>query len=212
MNRLTDIIAKILSVALYPLFVPTYGVALFCYAYSLQFAPLVPIWMIIALVGTFLLTCILPITAIWVMMRRGEIKDLYIEDPRQRTMPYLYSAFGFGFWCYLLISVLHAPTPLRFICVGATLAIVIVMLINRYWKISAHLAGIGGLVGGIFCYCMSIGAVPTVGAFCFWLGLSLLLMFARLRLNAHTPAQVSTGWLLGIACTTIPYCIFTYVV
>ena len=43
MRRVTDIVAKALSVLLYPLFVPTYGIALFCWAYHSQVNPLSPV-------------------------------------------------------------------------------------------------------------------------------------------------------------------------
>ena len=205
-----DIVAKALSVLLYPLFMPTYGVALFCYAYSIHVMPLVGVWTLIAILGTFILTCLLPITAIWIMMKRGEVSDLQIENPRERTMPFIYTIFGFGCWCYLLISVLHAPLVLGFIAVGATVAIIIVALINLRWKISAHLTGFGGLLGGLMSYCLSLGAIPTWGTLTLWLGISLILMYVRLHLNAHTPAQVCAGWLLGISCTFLPYCIYSY--
>ena len=207
MNRFADIVAKILSVVLYPLFVPTYGISLFCYAYSLHVAPMAIRWILIAIIGTFLLTCVLPITAIWIMMRRGEVKDFYIDDPRERTMPYIYALMGFAFWAYLLVAILHAPLFLSYIAIGATVAIGIVATVNRWWKISAHLIGFGGLVGALFCYCIGIGAIPTVGTMILWFGLSLLLMVARIYLNAHTPAQVCAGWLVGMACTALPYCI-----
>ena len=205
-----DIVAKALSVLLYPLFMPTYGVALFCYAYSIHVMPLVGVWTLIAILGTFILTCLLPITAIWIMMKRGEVSNLQIENPRERTMPFIYTIFGFGCWCYLLISVLHAPLVLGFIAVGATVAIIIVALINLRWKISAHLTGFGGLLGGLMSYCLSLGAIPTWGTLTLWLGISLILMYVRLHLNAHTPAQVCAGWLLGISCTFLPYCIYSY--
>ena len=145
------------------------------------------------------------------MMKRGQVKDLYIDDPKERTMPYVYSALGFGFWSYLLVHILHAPAYLACVAIGATVAIVLVALINRYWKISAHLAGLGGLLGGILSYCLGIGAIPTWGTLIVWLGLSWLLRAARLRLNAHTGAQVSAGWLLGLLCTFIPYLIISHV-
>ena len=207
MSRWLDIAAKTMSVVLYPLFVPTYGIALFCYAYSLHVAPMNGSWIAVAILGTFILTCVLPITAIWIMMRRGKVKDLYIDDPRERTMPYVYSCIGFGFWAYFLGAILHAPLYLTYIAIGATIAIGIVAIINRWWKISAHLAGFGGLVGGLFTYCIAIGAFPTVGTMILWFGLSLALMIARIHLNAHTPAQVCAGWLVGIASTALPYCI-----
>ena len=211
MSRILNIIANFPSVALYPLFLPTYGIALFCYAHSLHVAPIHWAWVLVALLGTLILTCLVPISAIWIMMKRGEVKDMQIENPNERTVPYLYTALGFAFWAYLVVSILHAPIFLSFIAIGATAAIALIAVINRFWKISAHLTGFGGLVGGIFTYCLGLGAIPTWGTLSLWLGLSLLLMWARLHLNAHTPAQVCAGWLLGITCTSIPYCIYCYV-
>jgi hypothetical protein len=210
MTQLLNRLAKTLSVVLYPLFVPTYGIALFCYAYSLHVAPLAGVWVAVAVIGTFILTCLLPITAIWIMMKKGDVKDLNIDNPRERTIPYLYSALGFGFWSYLLVHILHAPVFISCVAIGATLAIGLVAIINHWWKISAHLTGLGGLVGGVLTYCLGLGAYPTWGTLCLFLGLSWLLMWARLYLDAHTAAQVCTGWLLGMICTFVPYCIFNY--
>ena len=167
-------------------------------------------WVAVAVIGTFILTCLLPITAIWIMMKKGDVKDLNIDNPRERTIPYLYSALGFGFWSYLLVQILHAPVFISCVAIGATLAIGLVAIINHWWKISAHLTGLGGLVGGVLTYCLGLGAYPTWGTLCLFLGLSWLLMWARLYLDAHTAAQVCTGWLLGMICTFVPYCIFNY--
>ena len=209
MNKVLTKAAKILSVELYPLFIPTYGIALFCYAYSVAH-PLPTVWTTVAVAGTFLLTCLIPLTAIMILMRRGEVTNFHIDNARERTVPYLYSAFGFACWAYLMIAILHAPVYIGFISIGATAAIGLVALINRWWKISAHLTGMGGLVGGLLCYCLGVGAMPSAWMLCLCLGLSLLLMYARLYLNAHTPAQVCAGWLLGLVCTFIPYCVYSY--
>lgn len=211
MQRIADIAAQALSILLYPLFVPTYGVALFCYAFHTQVVPLPAVWVFIAILGTLLLTCILPITAIWILIRRGEVKDLEIANAGERTMPYIYSIMGFGFWCYLMIAILEVPLSIRYVALGATLALAVIAFVNRYWKISAHLTGLGGLIGGIMSYCLGISAIPTWGTYVLWLCISLVLMYARVRLKAHTPAQVCAGWLLGICFTFIPYCIYTYV-
>lgn len=211
MKRLLDILSNALSIILYPLFVPTYGVALFCYLYSLQVVPLATVWMIVAIIGTFVLTCAIPLSAIWILMRLGKVSNLHIDDAQERTMPFVYAILGFAAWCYLIIAILHAPLFIAFTAVGATTSIAIVALINSRWKISAHLTGLGGLVGGVMCYCLGIGAIPTWSTLAIWMGLSLVLMYARLRLNAHTPAQVCAGWLLGLACTFLPYCIYSYV-
>jgi hypothetical protein len=211
MNRLLDIVAQVISVVFYPLFVPTYGVALYCYATHTLVNPLPPIWMGIAIIGTLLFTCILPLSAIAVMMRRGDISDFQIDNSKERTMPYIYSAFGFGCWSYLMIHILEAPEYIGFICVGATVAIALVAIINHWWKISAHLTGFGGLFGGVMVFCIGINAIPTWGTLGLWIGISLSIVYARLRLHAHTPEQVAAGWLVGVSCTTIPYCIHALV-
>ena len=211
MTRILDILAQIISVIFYPLFVPTYGIALFCSAYSMHVQPIAWVWAVIAIIGTLLLTCILPLSAIGIMMLKGKVKDMQIENSKERTIPYLYTKIVFGFWSYLMIAILHAPLYIGWVCIGATIAIALIAIINHFWKISAHLTGIGGLIGGLISYSLGIGAIPTWSMLCIWLAGSLVVMFARLRLNAHTGAQVSAGWLLGIISTAIPYCIASYV-
>jgi len=206
MRTIANIIALVLSVVFYPLFVPTYGIALFCYAFHSPF-----IWTLIAILGTLLLTCLLPISAIAILIKSGKVKDMQIADARERTMPYLYTTIGFAFWSYLIGAVLSAPLFLTMVCIGATVAIGIITWINRYWKISAHLTGIGGLIGGMMSYYVTLNLVPAWHTILIWSLLSLIMMFARLRLNAHTDGQVAAGWLLGIACTCLPYCIISYV-
>ena len=188
MNRWTDIAAKALSVVLYPLFVPTYGMVLFCLAFARQMHVLPAVWFAVAIIGTFVLTCVLPVTAIWILIRQGRVTDLQIADAGQRTMPFVYTIMGFGFWCYLMLAVLHAPRFIGLVSIGATVAII--------------------LVAGMMSYYMGIGAVPSYGTLALWLGLSLVLMYARVYLNAHTPAQVCAGWLLGIACTFLPFYLY----
>jgi len=211
MKRFFDIAAKALSVLLYPLFVPTYGIALFCWAFNQQVFPLATVWALVAIFGTLVLTCLLPMSAIWILIRKGEVQNMQIDNAGERTVPYLYTALGFGFWSYLMTAILHAPIYLGFVVCGATLAIFVITLINRWWKISAHLTGLGGLVGGLMAYCLGIGALPTWGTLVLWFGITLLLMYARIYLKAHTASQVSAGWLLGLFCTFIPYCLYVYV-
>ena len=206
MRMVANILAHILSLVFYPLFIPTYGIALFCYAFQ---CPI--IWTVVAVLGTVLLTCVLPMTAIGIMIHQGKVKDIQISNAAERTMPYLYSTIGFAFWSYLIGGVLQAPLFLTLVSIGATVALGIVTLINRWWKISAHLTGIGGLVGGMMSFYAAADATPSELTIVVWMLFSLVLMFARLRLNAHTSAQVAVGWLLGMVCTCLPYCIIAYV-
>ena len=64
MHRTLHILAQTLSILCYPLWIPTYGIALFCVAYSRHVLPLPPVWQGVAIGGTLLLTCVIPLTAI----------------------------------------------------------------------------------------------------------------------------------------------------
>ena len=95
------------------------------------------------------------------------------------------------------------PAVWLIVAIGATVALLAVTIINRWWKISAHLTALGGLLGGVMSIALYYSVLPTpliIGM----LIVSLLLMYARLYLNAHTPWQVVCGYLLGIVLTFIP--------
>ena len=211
MRQFADILAKTVSVLLYPLFIPTYGIALFAYAFNRQVQALPAVYWIILICGTFIFTCLLPLSSILVMIRKGTVRDIQIENAKERKMPYIYSIVSFCFWCYFLISVVHTPLYINVVGIGATVAITLVAFINRWWKISAHLTGLGGLLGGIFSFYLGVGTTASIAMLCVWTALTVILMASRLWLNAHTPAQVICGWLLGLICTFIPNAIISYV-
>lgn len=210
MAKAGTIIAQGVSMLLYPLWIPTYGMLLFMGALRGQvpFVPPAIVWTAVG--GTLLLTGVLPVSLIVYLWKKGRISTLYITDPAQRAVPYRYSTVCFGFWCYFVTGTLHLPAVWLYISAGATAALAAVAVINRKWKISAHLTAMGGLLGGIGCCGLYYGTPVTplvIGV----LGLSLLLMYARLYLNAHTPLQVCCGYLLGLGCTFLPYLIASYV-
>jgi membrane-associated phospholipid phosphatase len=95
------------------------------------------------------------------------------------------------------------------VVLGVILALLAVTIINHWWKISAHLTGIGGLLGGICSFALNYSMLP-LPLIIIVLVLTLLLMLARLYLNAHTPLQVVCGFLLGLLCTFTPTLIMTH--
>lgn len=203
MKRFLQTIAKAWSIVLYPLFIPTYGMTLFCMVYSSHWMQLTAKWWAVLIGSTFVMTCVIPMSAIGILMRQRIVKNWYIEAAQERTTPYIYTLLSFGFWCVMLLR-LHVPAYLSISAIGATVALLGVTLINLRWKISAHLCALGGLTGGMFGMCLGLEMMPSlwvVGAF---LVAALLLMYARLYLNAHTDWQVIAGYGLGLICTFLP--------
>jgi len=188
-------IAQVISVVFYPLFVPTYAFAILL-TMPAYFAALMPPnakWMVLGLI--FLTTCILPTLFIFAMIKSGMVTTTYLSKREDRTMPYIVSIIFFYLTYYLLKKLQISPVYYYFM-IGATMLNILVMGINFFWKISSHMASIGALAG------MMLGLSYFLGTFYFFLiGLSLLMAgitgFARLKLQAHTPAQVYSGFLLG---------------
>ena len=212
MNRVLTILSRILSVICHPLWMPTYGILLFCAAFSLRHGPLPTAYWLIAALGTFVLTAVIPLSVIIIRLIRGRVSSLEIRNAGERTYIYIYTIVCYLFWCYFLLHVLHAPEVLFVISLSATLALLCVTLINLRWKISAHLTGLGGLIGGICAYCFYSSLFPSVGLICGLLGIALLLMYARIYLDAHTPLQVVTGLIFGLTATFIPTAIYSLIV
>ena len=209
MQKNLNILSQAWSILLYPMLMPLYGILLFCFSVK-YFLPLLSttyIWLCIA--GTVVLTLFIPVMLLFIMWRKGYIDSLYINNTKQRTTPYIYTLICYGFWGYFLRVTMQLPIFLLFVVVGAMVALLLVTIINNWWKISAHLTGIGGLLGGICSFALNYSTLPLVLIIIVFV-VALLLMYARIYLNAHTPLQVVCGFLLGLFCTFIPTFIMTY--
>ncbi len=201
--KVLHIISQVVSALLYPLLIPTYGMLLFCADFTRDMPVDTGKFWLITCLGTFIFTGLLPFMMVVSRIHTGKAKDVYMNDAQERLWPYIYTIGGYGCWAYMLYTLFPMMRFLFWIAIGATLAIGLVAVINHWWKISAHLTGMGGLFGGVCAYCLVYGQWP-IGLMSILLGVSLLLMYARLYLDAHTPLQVVCGYLLGTMATFIP--------
>jgi membrane-associated phospholipid phosphatase len=188
-------IAQVISVVFYPLFIPTYAFAILLTmpAYFSALMPASAKWLVLGLV--FFTTCILPSLFFIVMIKSGIVSTNYLSKREDRTLPYIVSIIFFYLTYYMLKRLQISPVYYYFV-IGATLLNILVMGINFLWKISSHMASIGALAG------MMVGLSYFLGTSYFGLIavtilVSGLIGFARLKLQAHTPAQIYAGFVLG---------------
>lgn len=195
---------NIVSFVFQPLLMPTYGILLLTNMDVFQSLPLN--WRIIAVVGTLLFTGILPAAPILLMMRKGDVHDIFISRREERTLPYLFSFLAYIFWTFFMYRILQLPLFMVAMGIGSAISIGIITLINLKWKISAHLSGIGGLAGGLFgiCFRMAINPLPLIIIVLF---ISALVALSRIELKAHTPGQTLAGFSLGFVAVFLP-CVF----
>lgn len=124
--------------------------------------------------------------------KKGKVTDLDASVKDERTIPY-FVAIGIYSLGLLVLMIMHVHPVISafwFCYISNTL---IVIFINRHWKISAHLLGISGPLAALT-YAVGFSAF-------YFLTLLLLLAWARLKLKCHTPAQLIAGAFFGFFST-----------
>jgi membrane-associated phospholipid phosphatase len=188
-------LAQLISRLFHPLLMPTYGFALIFFTknYISTFTSLR--LKILILIVTFIFTLLLPAINAFVLLKMGRIKSMEMESNEERVVPYTSTAVYYFSLFYLFYNA-EFPNIFKILILGVSISIVLTLLINFKWKISAHTIGIGGIVGAsmgiIYRLHVDMSFILMIVLFC-----SGLVGYARLKLNAHTPGQVYTGFLLG---------------
>jgi membrane-associated phospholipid phosphatase len=132
---------------------------------------------------------VLPVFAVVVyFVRRHRLESIFVKPRRQRTGIYaLASALG-AIGCLVLWR-LGAPLLLLTSFVAGLASVVVFMVINLYWKISAHTAFVTGAASVLTIVYGAAGALTLL--------LVPLIGWARLRLALHSPAQVAAAAVLA---------------
>lgn len=144
----------------------------------------------------FIFSFIFPVSNIYIMFRLKRIPNLLLTHSKDRTFPYLMSSlFYFGLF-YLLLDINIWPSIKLFIA-GGGLAILLTALINLKYKISAHMVGIGGLLGVIISLSYLIKFDMT-WYYILIIVIAGLIGTSRLILKEHLPAQIYSGFVLGL--------------
>ncbi|MHB9054965.1 MAG: phosphatase PAP2 family protein [Paludibacteraceae bacterium] len=199
---------KIITYIFQPLLIPTYGMILLMQLPLFRLFPLS--YGTFAIVGTLLFTGILPALPIFFMMRHKQISDIFISKREERTMPYLFSLLAYVFWVLFLWRTLQFPIEFVLLAVGAVISVILMVFINLRWKISAHTAGMGSLVGGI-CGVAFLTAINPVWLIVIAVVISGLVAISRILLKAHSLSQVIGGFILGSICVYLPVFIYNFI-
>ena len=194
-NNFETRLAKVCSYLFHPLLIPVYGLQMLLSLHSQLnlFLPVKTKFML--LVITFVFTAILPALNIILLIKMNFIPNVLLEEKKDRRLAYM-ATIIFYLSEYYLLKEIELFSLLRSLIIGAAISLTFAFLINFFWKISAHAIGMGGLIGATLALSSKINATAVVIP-------ALILIagvigFSRLKLNAHTPAQVYCGFLLGL--------------
>ena len=189
-------IAKIISFVFHPMLIPSYTI-LILFNINNYISLLIPFSAKLLILGmVFITTFLFPLLFIFIMKRKGIVKTLQMETREERVYPFAVTAI-FYFLSYYMLKQLHISDIYYLFLLGATLLIIIALLITFYWKISVHMIGIGGMLGALIGISFRIN-VDFVILIALTVLCSGIVAFARLKLNAHKPLQIYTGFLSGV--------------
>jgi hypothetical protein len=194
-------LATFFSYLLHPLLMPTYMTAMFFFMniyigfnISSQSKGFI-------LLLVFFNTFFVPLVSSLMLRRLGVIESLEMQTTAERRWPLLITAIFYIFTYYLLLKI-RLSGVVYVALLGAIIALTVTTLINFRWKISAHMVGIGGITGVFLGLAIRLGA-DTQYVILLLIFLSGILGFSRLRLEAHNPKQLYSGYLLGLLCQLV---------
>lgn len=192
--------AQIVSIVFQPMIVPLYGmILLFCIpAYQAFYTFGQKLFI---LCGVAFLTAIVPIATIWILIKLKRVKDYFIDNKAERTLPYIICFFAY-LSCVLFLWLVNMDLWVINVVLGVATSLVLMIVVNFFWKISAHMSGMGGLCGAVFAGCLWASINP-VWLFALVLLSSGVVASCRIYLKAHTLGQTFAGFCVGFACTFI---------
>lgn len=135
----------------------------------------------------FLATAVLPSLFVYLAFRAGFVSSPDLPRRSERLQPALFAAVC-AVAAYPLLR--YAEAAAIFLPLSAALAFQLTFLavVTVWWKISYHAA----MIAGLALVAVAWGGVLVGAPF---LGLSVMVGWARLYLHRHTPAQIVAGWL-----------------
>lgn len=186
-------IAQLLSLLMTPLYLPLLGLtALMVFSY-LRLLP----WSykISVLLIAYLFTIFFPSVLIRLYRHYHGWRPIHLGQKERRLVPYILTMTSFALGYYVM-QLLHIPRFMALIMIAALLIQLICTLVNNFFKVSTHTAGIGGFTGGLIAFSLIFGFNP-VGWLVFLIIMAGMVASARIILRQHTLAEVLTGYAIG---------------
>ncbi len=135
------------------------------------------------------LASLLPILTVLYLLKTGRISDIHMSNTQERNLPYVVGLAGSAF-AFLILQSMNGSNWLQALALSNIGAMLVLLVVNRFWLVSAHLVGITIITG---LGAAAFGQMAGLG-----LGIIGLLTFsARLYLKRHNIPELLGGILLG---------------
>lgn len=189
--------SRVVSAVFTPFSIPFLAFLVIFFCTYLRMMPLGYKLLVLAIVYIF--TIFLPTLTIFLFRKINGFTPDDLRVRRHRYMPFLLTIISYVF-CLLTMRQLNLPWYMNGIILAALLTLIICVAFNLRWKLSEHMAGAGGIVGGLVAFSELFGYNP-VGWLCIFILVAGMLGSARIILRHHTQGEVLGGFAVGLLCS-----------
>ncbi|RXQ95103.1 PAP2 family protein [Ancylomarina salipaludis] len=187
-------LSRIISGLAHPMLMPLYALYLIFHSDTfLDFTPFTLVKAIYLIV--FITTVLLPISCLPLLKSYSLISSFDLSERRDRMIPLALAVLSYSLGFYLL-SKLPGSNIFARLQLAGIFSLLLLLITSYWWKISLHMAGIGGLCALIFTFSVRFStSLRTM--FMMSLLAAGFLAYSRLKLNRHTSAQIYVGFMFG---------------
>ncbi|MDB4581990.1 hypothetical protein N9164_02440 [Draconibacterium sp.] len=188
-------ISSLISIIFHPVLVPTLG---FLILFNSGFYFSMLTWEVKRYVLLIVLfsTGILPMLSVAILAINPRF-NINMDKSRDRIIPLLFSSV-FYYIGFILLGRIKAFPVFKLFLIASVLVIILLLIISLKWKISNHMAAIGGLAGTVFALSFRSGTNP-VYTILLVIIVSGIVGTARLVLEKHKISQLIAGYTLGFS-------------
>ena len=195
-------ISRLISIILHPIFIPIISFYL-----SIKLVPnldfTIANYQNYILLILVICTIMFPVLCMLFLIKFDVISSLEMTKNHERPFPLLLTG-GFLILSLKLTEKLLVFTPvLKKELVGAIIIILLASIISKFWKISLHMLGIGGLIGVLVSLQYLYGGLSSM--IIYFMLIAGITAMARIYLKAHNHSQIYVGFIVGfiIECVII---------
>ena len=202
---MSRLLLRLISILLNPLLMPIYGVLILLNSGTyLSYIPIEAKRLILTIY--FISTILIPLSSFPFLYYQKIIKNWDLSSHKDRVLPLIILS-GSQFFGWYLIGRLPVPRLFIYYIFFLGVMFLVLALISIKWKISIHLAGIGGLIGLI----ISLAFRNTIDLHLLLMisvSAAGLLAYSRLALKENNELMISLGLIIGFLLVYMPISIF----
>ena len=190
-------VARITSIVFTPFSIPFLAfLVLFLFSY-LRIMPILYKGIVLGIVYCF--TILTPTITIFLFRKINGFARQELSERKKRYVPILLTIISYVF-CLLMMRKLNIPWYMTGIIFVSLVISIICILVNLKWKLSEHMAGMGGIIGGLVSFSALFSYNPVVWL-CLFILIAGILGSALIVLGHHTLGEVLSGFVVGLVCS-----------